>query len=447
MRARLAAVVLAAAFCAGMAVAAREPAGLGRPLVLRGQASSSPLLALRYGRLDTWLVRVEPRTLNTLPGRKLTLGRYLRAWSFSPDRSRLVLGSEAGSMNESPAALRIVDAATLTTVRDVPLGMDGFVSATHWVGPDRLQAVVRSSSPEGYFALLVDAAAGRVLRRQPLDGLVTAIGRTKGALVLLLEPVSLGPVRLAVADGAGSLRSVELTRIDAGESLTEPPNRYLQHDKAGLAVDAAGDRAYVVAAGDPIAEVDLASLSVSYHLSAQPVSLLGRLHDWVEPRAQAKEFLTRSVRAALWLGEGRLAVVGVNGTPHWTKGRLAVKSVPSGLQVIDTRSWSSHVVDLLSSDLEVAKNALLTWGVSWDAGTSKGTGLTVYGPRGQKRFHLFGVQPLWGAQVVNGRAFVWKQNLEHGYTIVSLRAGTVIRTVRGRDAPVLLDRAGAPFYG
>jgi hypothetical protein len=447
MRTRLAAVVLAAAFCAGLAVAAGEPAGLGQPLVLRAPPATSPLLGLRFGRLDTWLVRIEPRRLATIRGRKLALGRYMNSWSFSSDRRRLVFGSEAGSTNDSPAALRIVDPATLTTVRDVQLGLDGFVSATHWLGPDRLQTVVRSSSPEGDFALLVDAAAGRVLGRERLEGSVSAIGRAKGALVLLLEPASLGPVHLAVADGAGSLRSVELTRIEAGESLTEPPNSYLQQDRAGLAVNAAGGRAYVVAAGDPIAEVDLASLSVSYHQATQQVSLLGRLHDWVEPQAQAKGLLTRSTRAAIWLGDGRFAVVGMNGTGHWTTRRLEVKMVPSGLQVIDTRNWSSRTVDPRSSDLEVAKNALLTWGLSWDADTQKGTGLTVFGPRGQKRFHLFGRQLLWGAQVVDGRAFVWRQTVEHGYAIVSLRTGKVVRTVRGRDAPVVLKGSGAPFYG
>jgi hypothetical protein len=269
----------------------------------------------------------------------------------------------------------------------------------------------------------------------------------QGALVLLLVPATLGPVGLAVAGSDGSYRSVELSRIEAGLSTTEPPNSYHQRDDAGLAVDRAGGRAYVVAAGDPVAEVDLASLAVTYHVPAQPISLLGRLHDWVEPQAQAKELLTRSTRAAIWLGDGRFAVVGMNGTGHWTTRRLEVKMVPSGLQVVDTRDWSARTVDPRSSDLEVAKNALLTWGLGWDAETQKGTGLTVYGPRGQKRFHLFGVQPLWGAQVVNGRAFVWKQNLEHGYAIVSLRTGKLVRTIHGRDAPVLLKGSGAPFYG
>jgi hypothetical protein len=421
--------------------------GEGRPLVLRGPSATSQLLGLRYGRLDTWLIRLDPRTLETIPGRKLALGRYLSGWSFSPDRSRLAFGSQGVAFNDSPAALRIIDPTKLATVRDVPLGIDGYVAATHWVGMDRLQAVVRSSSPEGDFVLLVDAAEGRVLQRQPMEGSVGAIGRAKGALILLLESPTFGPVGLAVADGAGSVRSVKLDRIEAGRSVTDPPNSYLQHDRAGLAVDAAGGRAYVVAAGDPVAEVDLASLSVAYHVPAQPVSLLGRLHDWAEPRAQAKALLFRSVRGALWLGDGQLAVVGMNGTAHWTKNRFAVKMVPSGLQVIDTLDWSSRVVDPSSSDLEVARNALLSWGSSWDSETQKGTGLTVFGSHGERRFHLFGAQPVYGAQVVNGRAFVWRQAVEPGYAIVSLRTGKVLRTIRGRYAPGLLDGPGAPFYG
>lgn len=421
--------------------------GEGRPLVLRGPAATSQLLGLRYGRLDTWLVRLELRTLETIPGRKLALGRYQSGWSFSPDRSRLVFGNQGVALNDSPAALRIVDPTRFATVRDVPLGMDGYVAATHWVRTDRLQAVVRSSSPEGDFVLLVDAAEGRVLQRQLLAGSVSAIGRAKGALVLLLESPTFGPIGLAVADEAGSVRSVKLDRIEAGRSVTDPPNSYLQHDRAGLAVDTAGGRAYVVAAGDPVAEVDLAILSVAYHVPAQPVSLLGRLHDWAEPRAQAKEFLTRSARGALWLGDGQLAVVGMNGTAHWTKNHFAVKMVPSGLQAIDTRDWSSRVVDPSSSDLEVARNALLSWGSSWDSGTQKGTGLTVFGSHGERRFHLFGAQRVYGAQVVNGRAFVLRQAVEPGYAIVSLRTGKVLRTIRGRYAPALLDGPGAPFYG
>ncbi|MDQ2909473.1 MAG: hypothetical protein M3R26_03170 [Actinomycetota bacterium] len=102
MRTKLTAVVLAAVFCAGVAPAG---GGRGRPLVLRGQAVTSPLLGLRYGRLDTWLVRLDSRTLTTLPGRKLALGRYRSGWSFSPDRGRLVFGNEPSSLNDSPAAL------------------------------------------------------------------------------------------------------------------------------------------------------------------------------------------------------------------------------------------------------------------------------------------------------------------------------------------------------
>jgi len=126
-----------------------------------------------------------------------------------------------------------------------------------------------------------------------------------------------------------------------------------------------------------------------------------------------------------------------------------VKSVPSGLQVIDTRSWSSRVIDPRSSEVAVARNALLSWGLNWDSakGTQHGTGLTVFGSQGERRFHLFGTQLVWAAQIVNGRAFVSTQKLEHGYAVVSLATGRVLRTVRGVDVPLVLTGSGAPFYG
>jgi len=94
-------------------------------------------------------------------------------------------------------------------------------------------------------------------------------------------------------------------------------------------------------------------------------------------------------------------------------------------------------------------SALLSWGLSWDSGTGTehGTGLTVFGSQGERRFHLFGSQLVWAAQIVNGRAFVSRRKPEHGYAIVSLGTGRVLRTVRGLDVPLVLTGPGAPFYG
>src|SRR5712691_3370849 len=176
---RLLAVALTAAFFAGVAVASLAQRGAQRPLVLRGAASSSPLLGLAYGRLDVWLTRLDPKTLKVLPGRKLALGRFWSGWSLSPDRAQLAFGNQPSSSNDSPAAIRFVDAGSLRTVSEVPLGVEGYVAVTHWVQADRLLALVRSQ--KGDSVVVVDPVAQRVLARQALAGSVRAIARANGA--------------------------------------------------------------------------------------------------------------------------------------------------------------------------------------------------------------------------------------------------------------------------
>ena len=51
----------------------------------------------------------------------------------------------------------------------------------------------------------------------------------------------------------------------------------------GLAVDPEGKRALVIPAGGRVAEVDLDSMEVAYHELSEPVSLWGRLRNWLEP--------------------------------------------------------------------------------------------------------------------------------------------------------------------
>ena len=51
----------------------------------------------------------------------------------------------------------------------------------------------------------------------------------------------------------------------------------------------------------PVAEVDLASGRVGYHEVHEPVSLLGRLRNWLEPAAEAKT-AEGAERQAVWVG-------------------------------------------------------------------------------------------------------------------------------------------------
>ena len=214
--------------------------------------------------------------------------------------------------------------------------------------------------------------------------------------------------------------------------------------RAGLAVDPAGGHAYAVAANAPIADVDLATLDVSYHTIEQSASLLGRLRDWLEPRAEAKESRVSSARSALWLGHGRLAVFGHDGTGLSTNRGLEVRTRPSGLTVIDTRLWISQTIDSRSAWAIVARDALLSTGATWDSGKLVGSGLRVYGRDGAERLHLFGKRLIGPVEVFGARAFVHRSAPESEYQIVNLTTGRILRTIH-RDLPMILRGAGSAY--
>ncbi len=359
-----------------------------RPLVLRPAPVTSPLLGISFSRLDTRLVRLDPRSL--LPrGRSISLERYTGAWSFSPDRRQLVFGSGYSQLSESPAAVRFFDVSTLRPLHDLVLGPSAEIQVLDWAAPDRLLAVVRSCCPAASSVSLVDTASGAVLARHALAGELVAAGRARAALVLLLEPTSFGPVRLAVAGADGALRTVDLDRVLGGPSTTPPP----------------------------------------------------------QPRAQAKTgALERSARSALWLGDGRLAVFGSDGTARWQDGRLEVRTRPSGLTVIDTSTWQSQVLDPGSAWAVVARDALLSFGATWDSAKQRetGSGLRVYGRDGAERLHLFGSRAIAIVEVFGSRAFVHRSSPDSDYSIVSLTSGRVLRTIH-RDLPLVLRGAGSGY--
>jgi hypothetical protein len=457
MMKRLVAVVLVAAFAAGFAVMALgQRARLQRPLVLSGAAATSPLLGVHYRRGEAWLVRLDPKTLKIRPGRRLALdASSVVGWCYSPERRLLALGNDSSTQfTYYPARVRLVDTRALRKVRAVSLHVVGDAVATHWPAPNRLLALVRSREDPGNGSdapvlvdrvVVVDPSTRAVLATHKLTGRVTALARTTHALVLVLVSERYGPVRLVVADMDGGIASVALDRVHAG--LEETPGGPPRQRGAAIAVDEQAGRTYVLARADPVAEVALATLAVGYHSPTQPVSVLGRLHDWLEPSAQAK-VLDGSWRSATWLGDGRLAVFGRDASTYPVGDRLETRERPSGLLVIDTRTWNAHMVDPSSSALVVAKNVLLSWGSSWDSGTQRmtGAGLNVYDQTGIRRFHLFGARAIFDVQVVGRRAFV-DRGTDGRYAIVDIRTGREVRTIRGRAMPLVLSGKGAPFFG
>ena len=144
-------------------------------------------------------------------------------------------------------------------------------------------------------------------------------------------------------------------------------------------------------------------------------------------------------RSVLWLGDGQLAVTGYDGSATGQH-----MEVPSGLELIDTASWTSHQVDRRSSGAVLAAGTLLAFGTAFGTGrdgANQGYGLTLYGPGDRQPLHRFGDKQVTGAQAYGDLAYVqvMDANLgdKAGFAVLDLRSGGVLHKGTG-DLPQLL---------
>jgi hypothetical protein len=279
--------------------------------------------------------------------------------------------------------------------------------------------------------LVIDPTRHRVIGRHALGGTVLRAVRTPRELILLLAPAKeIGPARVASVDNRGAARIANVERLLAGIQPRDDARYRLE--QPGLAIDRGGHRAFVVGKG-LVAELDLASLAVSYHPLTRPVSLLGRLRNRFAPDAYAKG-ASGAARSAVWLGGERLAVAGSD--EEETRVR------PAGLSLIDTHSWTVRTIDRAATDIHVTRDLLLATGAA--------TGLAAYGFDGTERFRIQEGRAAWIEQVFDGRAYVGGMRLDGRpapLRVVDLATG---RTVARRAAPLpflLLDTASGPWDG
>jgi hypothetical protein len=434
---------------AGAAVLTAAVVGTARsadplpPLVLDAP-TPAPLLGFApAGGYSSALVRLDPQTLKRAGRGYVVTGDYTFGWSFSPDRSRLVLGDQSGD-------LLLVDTRRLRALGVVRTGIHELVQATQWVGRRQVVAAVGSCCSLGATTVVaVDTVKRKVLARRRLDGSLTAVAHVPKRLVLQLGPkVGVGPSQLAVVGPRAGVRSVALDRIRSGQDHGTEQSPIVAYASPALVTDPEGRSAYVFSSGSEAAEIDLATVAVTYHALSQPVSLLGRLDRWLEAPAEAKGAPDGPRRGAIWLGNGIVAVFGTDahgtvdaaGTPQLT-------STPSGLQLVNTRDWSVRTLDSGADTAEVAQDALLTTGSVWhsDTQTLTGTGLTIFGADGAVRAHLFGSRSLY-FQTVGAWALVpFDADVSTGYDVVDVRSGRVVATVRDRELPFVLDKQAAPY--
>jgi hypothetical protein len=434
----LGAAVIGVAACGVLAVA-----GLGRTEAFPSPApvaafveAGSPPLAIS----DRRLVQVDPLTLAP-EGRRIDAGSggcasrgggeacwSIPPWSFSPGASRLVLARNGRFALRS---LRFVEVRGLRVAGDMRLP-GGPVGALAWFAGGRLLALQEVCCSERQRLLAVDVAQRRVTVRRALPGSVLAVQQTPQELVLLLyRSQALGPARLAVADSRGHVRVVRLDRVVAGLPSGVGSGLPRRLSVPGLAVDPGRRRAFVVTPG-LVTEVDLRSLAVSYHRLGH-TSLLGRLHAWIEPEAQAKEG-SGPTRSARWLRGGLLAVTGAD--------EQGPRSKPAGLMLVDTRSWRSKTIDESATELAVAGDLLLVTG-------GRTSGLTAYGIDGHRRFRALDGRQAWVEQIYRGRAYVGSfrpNGTQAPFRVVDLATGRTIRE-QALPLPWLLLDASSGWWG
>lgn len=406
----------------GLAAGAREhTSGIRRLLAVLiltaavgagGGSAASPktVLAIDSERVGTgaqapWrsrLLRVDALTLRPVRGPSVVLGHPGRPWTLSPN-GRLLAGA-------TDSGIRIADVKALRRVGDVRTGARPLALA--WIAPRTLVGF----DARGVFT--ADPLTRRTIAREAVAGELHATAQTTNALVLLLAPKSgTDAARVVVVGTDARPRIVALERIRL-TSMTVGADVATVYS-AGLAVDGAGERAFVVAADAPVAEIALGSAAPTYHELQVPV--LRR------PAVRAK-VRTGPWRRARWLGNGLIAVSGWDyGTCFLTCEQLGAHA-PAGLKLIDTRDWSVRMVDPGASTFAVAGGVLLAHGTHWVSGSNEvaGMGMTAYDLQGRELFHLFGDERVDDARTVAPYMYVTVGDVTK---VVDLDRRAVVETI------------------
>jgi hypothetical protein len=404
--------------------AAKGPSKELGPLLAVVPGVRGPVLG-RADKRAIWIGRHSPR---------LRIFNPLQAWAYCSDGSALVLATHPETSGGG-AKLQFVDPRLLKRIAVTRLPW-GDVRALAW-SPGRVNVVLQDWDAGEFRILSVDGTTFRVVARRTLSGKVFAVDRVGQTIVLLTGPPrGIGTARLFVVDPDGSVRSVALPETSAGMDMpyeTEPTDlSKVRQNIPGLAVEPDSSRAFVVPASGSVAEISLATLVVSYHSLAAPVSLLGRLHDWVEPRAEAKG-VNGPTRTAQWLGNGVIGVTGGDETATLDVNReLHASWSPAGLTLVDTTTWGTRLVDRGADSFTVDGNTMLVTGAKWDDSTRSGMGLAAYSFDGTRKLAVLRGNAAYLMLAWRGKAYLGVDG-SNSATVVDLAGGKI---VGARYAPI-----------
>jgi hypothetical protein len=122
---------------------------------------------------------------------------------------------------------------------------------------------------------------------------------------------------------------------------------------------------------------------------------------------------------------------------------------PSGLKLVDTRTWTIRPLDPAAANASWQAARLLAYGRMWDgeAERERGIGVTLHGPGGRRQ-HLLGNRAV-GEAHLNGDllyASVDNGGGQPGRVVVSLRSGQMVAS-SDELLPYLLDDPRPPAEG
>ena len=359
-------------------------------------AGSLTLLAVRANphQPTRTLLRVDARTLAPV-GRGVELEPTIGPYALSPDRTTLAVGSGR--------ALILVDVVKMTKTRIANVVARGPLNVVTWPSENRL--LMRA----GQRVLAVDPSARRVIRSATVRGAYGLGSPTSDGIAYLASPAKgIGNARVVTVDMGGRVRSVTLKRIRAGATwkrVSGVPVGAMR--QPGFTVDRAHGVGYAVDPSGLVAVVNLATGETTYHTTVRSERSLMR----------ANKEISGPMRAAQWLGNGRIGVTGFD-----ANGRT---SRAAGVAVLDTRSWRVQMLDPDSAGFAFDNDAVVTW---------SGKGISTFATDGSLRFSLDVEDGLAYAQAFNGLAYVWSNKR---VTIVDLSSGAVLQSMQ-RPALYLL---------
>jgi hypothetical protein len=389
---RIVAILAGAAAIALTSVAAAAPAPNGRLLAITTGAPPA---------VSPTLVWVDAATLALLPGPTVALPPGAAGGLLSPDRSMYVFGS-----NGQPALIlfdleRMQLAARLTT------GRAGSAYPIAWPEPRRLFVEGWACCPVHAEVVIVDPVDRSVVARVPLAGGGFTAGRTTAGIVALVEPkTGIKAVRIAVIDREGMSRSVTVSRIKAGTRWRgKGADRFASIRQPGFAVDRSGQAAYVIDSSGLVAQVDLRTLQVSYHSRA------------TRQLARSSKQINGPMVYAHWVGDGRIVVSGTTAKMQKTSSGWSQTWSPAGVALLDTRTWTSRMLDPGASSFTISANGVLV--------PANGT-LSAYDIDGTLRYRV----PLPAGNpyvsIFGEYAYVWTTDT---VTTVDLKSGSVVATL------------------